>query len=142
QRALAGRSGHQIVEEASRVPGQDQHFIPQGVNVDVRPVPGDDLLLTIDKDIQYHAQQALAKAVKDNGAKGGTLVAMDSRTGDILAMATYPWFDPNRFAEADPDTLRNRAVTDLYEPGSANKVITAAAALETGVIRPSDQLTV
>ncbi|HJP67173.1 MAG TPA: penicillin-binding protein 2 [Actinomycetota bacterium] len=134
---LAGRPGREVVEE-----GLDGTFIPQGTSHDVPPVAGGELMLTIDKDIQYRAQVSLAHAVKDNGAKGGTLIAMDPRTGDILAMATYPWFDPNRFAEADPDRLRNRAVTDMYEPGSANKVITAAAALEEGVIRPTDRLEV
>ncbi|MFN2591175.1 MAG: peptidoglycan D,D-transpeptidase FtsI family protein [Actinomycetota bacterium] len=134
---LAGRPGHQIVEA-----GEDGTFIPQGTTRDVPPVAGSDVLLTIDKDIQYRAQMSLARAVKDNGAKGGTLIAMDPRTGEILAMATYPWFDMNDFASADPDTLRNRAVTDMYEPGSANKVITAAAALEEGVITPTDRLDV
>jgi cell division protein FtsI (penicillin-binding protein 3) len=134
---LSGRAGHQVVEE-----GEDGSFIPQATNQDVPPVPGHDLVLTLDKDIQYRAQRALAKAVKDNGAKGGTLIAMDPVTGDILAMATHPGFDPNEFSTADPDTLRNRAVTDLYEPGSANKVITAAAALEEGVVAPGQHLSV
>jgi cell division protein FtsI (penicillin-binding protein 3) len=137
QRLLAGRAGHQVVEA-----GQDGTFIPQGTSQAVAPVRGSDLLLTIDKDIQYRAQVTLARAVKDNRAKGGTLIAMDPRTGDILAMATSPGFDPNRFGGADPDSLRNRAVTDMYEPGSANKVITAAAALEEGLITPIDRLEV
>jgi cell division protein FtsI (penicillin-binding protein 3) len=137
QQLMAGRAGHQIVEA-----GEDGTFIPQGTSQAIPPVPGSDLLLTIDKDIQYRAQVTLARAVKENGAKGGTLIAMDPRTGDILAMATSPGFDPNHFGEADPDTLRNRAVTDMYEPGSANKVITAAAALEEGLITPTDRLEV
>jgi cell division protein FtsI (penicillin-binding protein 3) len=137
QQLMAGRAGHRIVEA-----GEDGTFIPQGTSQDIPPIPGSDLLLTIDKDIQYRAQTTLARAVKDNGAKGGTLIAMDPRTGEILAMATSPAFDPNHFADADPDTLRNRAVTDMYEPGSANKVITAAAALEEGVITPTDRLEV
>ena len=71
-------------------------LIPQAGTVSTPPVPGDDLVLTIDRDIQYRAQQSLADAVRRNHASGGTVIVMDPRTGDILAMATYPWFDPNR----------------------------------------------
>jgi cell division protein FtsI (penicillin-binding protein 3) len=66
------------------------------------------------------------------------VIVMDPRTGDIYAMATFPTFDPNAFATADPSTLVNRAVTDTWEPGSVNKTITAAAALESGAVRPDD----
>jgi cell division protein FtsI (penicillin-binding protein 3) len=134
---LAGRAGHHVVEE-----GEDGTFIPQATDQNVPPVPGDDLVLTLDKDIQYRAEVALAKAVRANEAKGGTLIAMQPATGDILAMATHPGFDPNDLSTADPDSLRNRAVTDLYEPGSANKVITAAAALEEGVVTPGQLFSV
>jgi cell division protein FtsI (penicillin-binding protein 3) len=89
---------------------------------------------TLDREIQYLAQEAIRRAVKDNHAKGGTIVVMDPRTGDVYAMASYPWFDPNDFADADKDAIRNRAVTDMFEPGSVNKVVTAAAALETGSV--------
>lgn len=137
QRLLAGRAGHQVIEE-------DPHgaFIPQGTNENVPPVPGDDLLLTIDKDVQYRAQVQLAAAVRANKAKGGTVIVMDPRTGDVIAMATYPWFDPNHFTVAGQDVMRNRAVTDVYEPGSVNKVITASAAIEEHVITTSQRLTV
>jgi cell division protein FtsI (penicillin-binding protein 3) len=137
QRILAGRAGQQTVEE-----DPSGTIIPQGTNADLPPVPGDDLLLTLDKDIQYRAQVALAAAVKSNHAKGGTVIAMDPRTGEILAMATYPWFDPNRFAEANPDDLRNRAVTDVYEPGSVNKVITAAAAIQERAVTTTERFSV
>jgi cell division protein FtsI (penicillin-binding protein 3) len=80
--------------------------------------------------------------VKQNQAKNGTVIVMDPATGDILAMADYPSFDPNRFAQAAPDTIRNRAVTDAYEPGSVNKVVTAAAALEEGAIKVNQTLMV
>ena len=72
--------------------------------------------------------------MKENDAKGGTIVVMDARTGDVYAMASYPWFDPNDFETAERDAIRNRAVTDMFEPGSVNKVVTAAAALETGAV--------
>jgi len=131
QDVLAGRPGHHVVEEDPR-----GAFIPQATNEDVPPVPGNDLLLTLDQDIQYQAESALASAVKSNHAKGGTVIVMNPQTGDILAMATYPWFDPANFARSKPSTWENGAVADVYEPGSVNKVITAAAALETGTVRP------
>jgi cell division protein FtsI (penicillin-binding protein 3) len=137
QSLLAGRAGREVIEED---PGGI--VIPQGTTVDLPPVPGDDLILTLDRQIQFRAQQALENAVKANRAKGGTVIVMDPGTGDILAMATYPWFDPNNLAAANADNLRNRAVTDAYEPGSVNKVITASAALEEGVLNLNQKLTV
>jgi cell division protein FtsI (penicillin-binding protein 3) len=132
QDVLAGRPGHHVVEEDPR-----GAFIPQATNEDVPPVPGDDLLLTLDQEIQYQAESALASAVKSNQAKGGTVIVMDPHTGDILAMATYPWFDPSHFQRSKPSTWENGAVADVYEPGSVNKVITASAALETDTVRPN-----
>jgi cell division protein FtsI (penicillin-binding protein 3) len=129
QRILAGRSGRQVFQE-----DPNGTLIPQAGSTAIRPVPGDDLVLTIDREIQYRAQEALATAVKQNHAAGGTIVVMDPRTGEVLAMASYPWFDPNRFSDANPQLIRNRAVTDMYEPGSVNKVITAAAAIEEHVL--------
>lgn len=137
QRALAGHTGHEVVEEDPAGTS-----IPQAAGVDDPPVEGDDLVLTIDREVQYGAQRALESAVRANHARGGTVIVMDPHTGAILAMATYPWFDPNAFAQANPDDLRNRAVTDAYEPGSVNKIITAAAALESGVLTPSRTITV
>jgi cell division protein FtsI (penicillin-binding protein 3) len=137
QKLLAGTPGREVVEADPR-----GVLIPQGGRVDVPPVPGDDLVLTIDREIQFRAQQALQQAVRANGAIGGTVVVMDPRTGQILAMADYPWFDPNHFANASPEVETNRAVTQAYEPGSVNKVVTAAAALEEGLITVKEKLTV
>lgn len=137
QDALAGRPGRQLVEE-----DPTGTLIPQGDNSDRPAVGGTSIVLTIDREIQYRAQASLAAAVKANHAKGGTVIVMDPRTGDILAMATNPSFDPNDFQRADPATYRNRAVTDVYEPGSVNKVITAAAALQTGVMDDRRRLSV
>jgi cell division protein FtsI (penicillin-binding protein 3) len=137
QSVLAGKAGHEVVEA-----DPNGVLIPQGANVDVPPVPGDDLLLTIDRGIQFQAQAYLAAAVKKNRAKGGTVIVMDPRSGEILAMATYPWFDPNHIAEASLDDIRNRAVTDVYEPGSVNKVVTAAAAVEHRLLGPAQTLSV
>ncbi len=137
QSLLAGRAGRQVVEE-----DPTGILIPQAAGSDQPPVPGDDLLLTIDRDIQYRAQQALISAVKANHAKGGTVIVLNPHTGEILAMASYPWFDPNHFAQADPRAVTNRAVTDAYEPGSVNKVITASAALEEHILKLNTRLMV
>jgi cell division protein FtsI (penicillin-binding protein 3) len=134
---LAGRAGYHLVEEDPR-----GIFIPQGTSEDIPPVPGDDLMLTIDQAIQYRAQAALAAAVKANNAKGGTVIVMDPHTGDILAMATYPTFDPNDFGRSPGSTWLNGAVAHVYEPGSVNKVITAAAALEEQAVNPTEQFRV
>lgn len=126
---LAGTPGERTVEVAP-----DGQPIAQGINAETEPIDGVSLRTTIDRDIQFQAQQALAGAVRDNGGKAGTVIVMDTRTGDILAMASFPSFDPNRFADSDPDRWRNRAVTDAFEPGSVNKIITAAAALESRTV--------
>jgi cell division protein FtsI (penicillin-binding protein 3) len=127
--ALAGRAGEMVVEQ-----DPSGRSIPQGERKMIPPSPGSDLMLTIDRDLQYQAQRALAAAVKANQAKGGSVVIMDPGSGEILAMATYPWFDANTFQETPPQVIRNRAVTDVYEPGSVNKVITAAAAVEEAIV--------
>lgn len=126
---LAGSPGSMVVEQ-----DPSGNSIPQGESRMVEPVPGEGLVLTIDESLQFQTQRALEDAVRRNGAKGGTAIVMDPHTGEILAMATAPSFDANRFEEAHIDRTRNRAVTDVYEPGSVNKVITAAAAIEEGVI--------
>jgi cell division protein FtsI (penicillin-binding protein 3) len=129
QDLLAGRPGSLVVEQ-----GATGTPIPQGLRQAVRPVRGRDLVLTLDKDLQFHAERALADAVARNGALGGTVIVMDPHTGDVLAMATSPAFDANEFADVPAAVTRNRSVTDVYEPGSVNKVITAAAAIEEGAI--------
>jgi cell division protein FtsI (penicillin-binding protein 3) len=126
---LAGRAGEMVVEQ-----DPSGRSIPQGERKLIPPAPGSDLVLTIDRDLQYQAQRALAASVRANRAKGGSVVIMDPKSGEILAMTTYPWFDANLFQETAPDVMRNRAVTDVYEPGSVNKVITAAAAVEEAIV--------
>jgi cell division protein FtsI (penicillin-binding protein 3) len=135
QRVLAGRAGSLVVEQ-----DPSGMTIPQGIRQDHDPERGRDVVLTIDTDLQFHAERALAQAVRMNGAKGGTVIVMDPATGEVLAMATAPTFDANAFGEAEPDLTRNRGVTDVYEPGSVNKVITAAAALEEGVVGLRERL--
>jgi cell division protein FtsI (penicillin-binding protein 3) len=136
---LSGTPGERVVE----IDPQGR-LIPQGVNRESAPAPGDSVVTTIDKSLQYRTQLALEDAVRRNQAKGGTVIVLDPHTGDILAMATYPWFDPGDLSGLTQQALtsraRNRAVTDVYEPGSVNKVITAAAALEEGLMSPGDIL--
>jgi cell division protein FtsI (penicillin-binding protein 3) len=126
---LAGTPGTRTVELSA-----DGLPIAAGMEVVDPAVPGETLVTTLDREVQYLAQEALRRAVKANHAKGGTIVVMDPRSGEVYAMASYPWFDPNDFASADREAVRNRAVTDMFEPGSVNKVVTAAAALETGAV--------
>jgi cell division protein FtsI (penicillin-binding protein 3) len=134
---LSGTPGVRMLELSAV--GQQ---IAGGVHVDREPRRGDAIQLTIDRQIQYQAQRYLRDAVKANGAKGGTVIVMDPSTGDIFAMATFPSFDPNAFADYDPSALVNRAVTDTWEPGSVNKTITAAAALESGAVTTTERFTV
>lgn len=116
-------------------------IIPGGVSISVDPVDGRDITLTIDRDIQYAAQMELLSAVKRWGAKGGSVVVMDPRDGSILAMASTPVFDPNRYGEADPKAMRNRGAQDAFEPGSTIKSLTAAAVIDAGLFGPQSAFT-
>ena len=101
---------------------------------------GYHVTLTIDEVIQFIAEGELAKAVKQSGAKSGTILIMDPMTGAILAWALYPTFDPNHFRQLSPKDWRNWAVADAYEPGSTLKVVVAAAALEEKIMEPDTLL--
>jgi len=104
------------------------------------PSAGHDVRLTLDKYIQFETEQVLAELYKTVRPKTGWVAAvvLDPRRGDILAMASMPSFDPNRYGEADAARWRNRCVTDAFEPGSTLKVFTVAAALEAGVVKPGE----
>ena len=102
-----------------------------------RPV-GSDLYLTVDEVIQHVAERKLEAAVQRSGARAGTVIVMDPVTGEILALANTPSYNPNAFGSYPPAFRRNRAVTDPYEPGSAFKIVLAAAALEEGLVTPKD----
>ncbi len=102
-----------------------------------RPTDGQHVVLTIDSVVQFIAERALARAVEKNRAAGGSAIVMDPRAGSILAMASLPTFDPNRFRDFGPAAWRNRSVQDMYEPGSTFKIVTASAGLEEGVVTPS-----
>ena len=107
-------------------------------SVTVPPTMGAALELTIDEYLQHIVERELEAGVTANKAEGGTAVLMDPKTGEILAMASYPTFNPNNFGAATAEQRKNRAVTDLYEPGSTFKLVTASAALEEGVIKTTD----
>jgi cell division protein FtsI (penicillin-binding protein 3) len=109
----------------------------EDVSGGVPPVDGQDVVLSIDSKIQYLTYQALKQAVEDNKAKNGSAVVIDARTGEILAMANYPSFDPNTRRDLRESDVRNFAVTDAYEPGSVLKPITLSAALQAGIITPN-----
>ena len=97
------------------------------------PRDGFDLVLTIDANIQRMTERELSKAVEAQDAAGGSAIVMDPKTGAILAMASVPTYDPNRFATTPPDRFENPVISKLYEPGSVLKAVTLAAALEEGV---------
>ena len=104
----------------------------------VLPQDGMDLVLTIDEVIQYIAERELDKAFKKSRAKGASIVVMDPHTGRILAMANRPTYDLNDHSGVSKDSMRNRAICDLFEPGSVFKIVTASAALEEKKVTESD----
>ena len=108
--------------------------------VEREPVPGADLELTLDLRIQHILERELERGVRENGALGGSAIAVDPMTGEVLGMASYPTFDPNRPGSVPPARWRNPAVEHIYEPGSTFKIVTAAAALENGIVRPTDPI--
>jgi cell division protein FtsI (penicillin-binding protein 3) len=113
--------------------------IPQGRRSLEPAEPGTDLVLTIDQHLQYVTEQALYRAVREHKAKAGSVVVMSPRSGEVLAMANMPTFDPNRIAASKPEARKNRAIADVFEPGSTNKTITAAAALQHGTVTPKTE---
>jgi cell division protein FtsI (penicillin-binding protein 3) len=133
-KTLAGEAGLALVERDAL--GRDMTGQPTILKA---PTPGTGLVLTIDATVQYLAERELEAAWRATGAKAGMVLAMDPRTGEILAMAMRPTFNPNAYQSATPEQWRNRAVTDPFEPGSTFKAILAAAALEEGVARPGDR---
>jgi len=130
---LTGIPGTQIIER-----DRDGVPIPLGELLIEPAVAGHDIRTTIDREIQYVAQQAAADAVVETGAQSATIVILNPNTGEILAMATAPTFNPSDRSDIDPAAVRNRAVTDGYEPGSTLKVVTVAAALDQGIVTPQD----
>jgi cell division protein FtsI (penicillin-binding protein 3) len=128
---LVGDPGRLIVE-------RDPYgrVIPQGETLVEPATPGSDIVTTIDREIQFAAEQALADAVERTNAVGGSIVVMNPETGAILAMANWPAIDLNDRSTYDADAMRNRAATDIFEPGSTLKTVTISAALEEGIVTP------
>jgi len=106
--------------------------------VEKQPDPGENVVLTLDEKIQYIAERELEKAVAETQAQAGTIIVQNPHTGEILALANQPTFNPNLLKTADPKSLKNRAVSDIYEPGSTFKVVTLSAALEEKLTRPDE----
>jgi cell division protein FtsI (penicillin-binding protein 3) len=106
------------------------------------PTTGATLELTIDRYLQHVVERELRVGVEENRAAGGSALIMDPRTGEILALANWPTFNPNAYRNATPEAQRNRAVQDLYEPGSTFKIVTASAALEERVVTPDEPIDV
>ncbi|HET9795283.1 MAG TPA: penicillin-binding protein [Thermoanaerobaculia bacterium] len=130
---IHGREGEMRVSRDAR---QEQYALT--------PVPGHEgepgasLSLSLDRDLQYVAEKELAAGLAETGAKDASAVAMDPDTGEVLAMATVPSFDPNRYGDFPPSVWRNRPISDSFEPGSVFKVVSGSAVIEAGVAGPSD----
>lgn len=134
---LAGKDGHAEYDATSPANGTR---MPLGTNNRVAPVDGDDLKLTIDRDLQYYVQQTLMDAVQKSRAESGMAVVIDTQTGEILSLVDYPTFDA-RDPGASPNTLRgSNALSNVYEPGSVQKVLTVAGLLDQGLVSPSTRI--
>jgi len=129
---LAGKAGYKTTYRDAA--GRD---IALGPSQRVNPVNGSDLVLSLDANIQYAAEQALAAGVKANKGESGSVIIMDPHTGGIIAWADYPTYNANSYATSDPAQIKDRVAADLYEPGSVMKVPTLAGALDAHAITPT-----
>jgi cell division protein FtsI (penicillin-binding protein 3) len=127
---LRGRSGKMLIS----VDARKQWYS----SVETQPEPGENLVLTIDKNIQYIAEKELEQAIHDTKAIAGTVIVENPHTGEILALANRPTFNPNLRKQITPGALTNRAVSYVYEPGSTFKLVTISAALEEKVTNPDE----
>ena len=131
---LAGQDGLRVADTAEG----SAAVIPGSVRFERPATPGADVALTLDSDLQYTVQRRLADYAAAKGARGGSAVVLDVRTGEVLAMANARTFDPRDIGRADESMLGNPAVSSPYEPGSVNKIVTMAASLEYGTARPDE----
>ena len=131
---LAGKAGSRrvIKDRLGRVIEDVRDVIP--------PVDGPDLQLSIDSKVQFFAYEKLREAVKENKAKAGSVIVLDAQTGEVLALANFPSYNPNKRVNLSGEQLRNRVLTDSFEPGSTMKPFIAALALEKGLVRPTTQI--
>lgn len=133
---LAGEPGKRQVEM-----GASGTQIPMAGGLAKKPAPGRDVRLTLNQDIQWKAHQALSEQVAELDAEGGSVIAMRP-TGEIVAMADVPTYSPDDIDDSSPEERSNGAVAEAFEPGSTNKVITAAGAMEEGLVQPETVFTV
>ena len=129
---ISGEAGHLLVEKDAYGKAYESY--------EIASKPGQSVILTIDQTIQYQAEQALQAAVQRSHAKSGTVIVLDPRSGEILALANAPTFDPNKVSEAKPETRSNWALQNIYEPGSTFKVVAFSAALEKKLVNINDHI--
>jgi cell division protein FtsI (penicillin-binding protein 3) len=129
---IRGRPGHILVQSDARRRWFDRSEVPG--------IPGTPVTLTIDETIQYIAEKELARAIAETHAQNGVIVVQDPNTGELLAVANWPTFDPNDAGKFPDESRIDRAVASAYEPGSTFKVITLGGAIEDGVVKPTDMV--
>ncbi|MDX8399641.1 MAG: penicillin-binding protein 2, partial [Gallionellaceae bacterium] len=128
QSRLSGQVGSERVIKDRR-----GHIVEDVVSI-LAPQPGNDIALSIDNNLQYQAFREIKLAVEKHHAKSGSIVVLDAKSGEVLALANWPSYNPNNRAGVDFKTMRNHAITDIYEPGSTMKPFTIATALEVGKV--------
>lgn len=133
---LSGKNGYMFLQRDGRGKKRPVPDAPM-----LAPQPGYSLVLTLDMDMQTIVENELKQGVESVEAVSGSVIALNPATGEILAMASYPTFNPNNLVSATPELTRNACFTDTYEPGSTFKLITAAALLEEGKITPNEMVT-
>jgi cell division protein FtsI (penicillin-binding protein 3) len=138
ERTLAGVDGYRVVDTAEG----SNTVIPGSQRAEKPAVMGSTVQLTLDSDLQFTLQQQLSDYVAQHAAKDGSAVVLDSKTGQVRALANSATFDPRNLAAAAPNELGNASVTTPFEPGSVNKIITMAAALDSGLVNPMTVTTV
>jgi cell division protein FtsI (penicillin-binding protein 3) len=136
QEQLAGKAGSQRVIKDRR-----GHIVEDAGSLHA-PKPGSDIALSIDSKVQHLAYRELKAAVEQHHAKAGAVVVLDALSGEVLALANYPGYNPNNRSKVGSQAMRNRAVADLFEPGSTMKPFTVATAIETGKVRPDTLINV
>ncbi len=129
---ITGEPGKLFVEKDSLGTAYESSEIPAH--------PGQTIVLTLDQSIQYHAEAALTSAIAQSNAKSGSAIVLDPHTGEILALANAPTFDPNDVGAATPATRANWALQNIYEPGSTFKIVAFSAAIEKGLVNPEDRI--
>jgi cell division protein FtsI (penicillin-binding protein 3) len=129
---ISGEPGKLFIERDSRGRAYESTEVPGR--------PGHTVILTVDQTIQYHAEAALTSAIRQSKAKSGTAIVLDPRTGEILALANAPTFDPNNVGAVSPATRANWALQHIYEPGSTFKIVAFSAAIEKELVKPTDRI--